>query len=168
MAEENALIQTIKSMVHIVDSFQAQQFKRYLLEQLIGRAITTLLNLYRHNFRLISVRCADLLEYFESLLSMSSEETKEGVCELMRVLLLKKEGRMAECETYNSCKVYRESLSPNSQQHIYYCEMIEHILYEGGRMDDQEDAYFPYTPNNREPIPSTDHLHKDTPSIHLP
>lgn len=45
--------------------------------------------------------------------------------------------------------------------------MIEHILYEGGEIEEQENGYFTNTANNRSDLPTVEHVNIATASAYL-
>ncbi len=84
------MISSLRYLVYYIDMFQEHQFKRYYLGEIITIMIATLANLYRRNFKLLAVRGGDIIEYFDNLMAISSDGIKDSLCEIMRVLLLKK------------------------------------------------------------------------------
>lgn len=94
-------------MLYYIQAFNEGQYKKYYLDELASKAIIGLVNLYRNNFKHHKIRSSSIVDLFEYLLSINNEEVKIAVCELMRVLLLKKEVRMMECNIYNTCKEFK-------------------------------------------------------------
>ena len=130
------MVKALTLLLVSIQQIPAESFRKFYTEQVIVTLLKTLTKLYKNNFINKQIKGEELVSYFDKLMEISSEDSINCVCALMRAFLLKKFVSMAQCSALHSCYQFIDSLPPEGQEHIQACMRIEQLLSEDKSLDE--------------------------------